>query len=153
MNFGFTEEQEELRHQVRSFLEAELPSDWVGYVGPTTGDRLAYVENDFVIFRNIATKIGERGWLTLCWPKEYGGEGHFSEVFFDDIVVPSENMLGKENEGWKVVQTILKHEHGSIEFVAMADSIIKKLQAFLKNNPQMQSTHGKYELAGLAIEA
>ncbi|MDB5969883.1 MAG: Acyl-CoA dehydrogenase [Hydrocarboniphaga sp.] len=38
------------------------------------------------------------------------GDSHFSEVFLDNAVVPAGNLLGKENDGWKVLQTALAYE-------------------------------------------
>jgi len=33
------------------------------------------------------------------------GHRHFNEVFFEDVVVPKENLVGPLNEGWKVTTT------------------------------------------------
>jgi len=38
------------------------------------------------------------------------GHRHFNEVFFTDVVVPRENMLGPRDHGWKVATTTLMHE-------------------------------------------
>jgi alkylation response protein AidB-like acyl-CoA dehydrogenase len=37
-------------------------------------------------------------------------DSHFNEVFIDDARVPSGNLLGIENEGWRVLQTALAYE-------------------------------------------
>ncbi|PJA50274.1 MAG: pimeloyl-CoA dehydrogenase large subunit [Syntrophobacterales bacterium CG_4_9_14_3_um_filter_49_8] len=34
----------------------------------------------------------------------------FCEVFFDNVRVPKENLVGKINEGWKIAGTLLEHE-------------------------------------------
>jgi alkylation response protein AidB-like acyl-CoA dehydrogenase len=34
----------------------------------------------------------------------------FCEVFFDDVRIPAENIVGKRGEGWKVSRSTLKHE-------------------------------------------
>jgi alkylation response protein AidB-like acyl-CoA dehydrogenase len=39
-----------------------------------------------------------------------GVEGHFCTEFFDNIVLPAENLVGDENGGWAVAQTLLYHE-------------------------------------------
>ena len=41
------------------------------------------------------------------------GHQHFNEVFFEDVKVPKENLLGPQNEGWKVSTTTLMHERHS----------------------------------------
>jgi len=87
VNFGFTEEQEELRQEVRTFLDAELPSGWVGYLGGTTGDHVVDSSDGWQVFKDIARKLGDRGWLSLFWPKEYGGQ---SCPFVDYLVLIEE---------------------------------------------------------------
>ncbi len=41
------------------------------------------------------------------------GELEFAEVFFDDVVVPAERMLGEVNGGWAVAMSILPYERSS----------------------------------------
>jgi alkylation response protein AidB-like acyl-CoA dehydrogenase len=38
------------------------------------------------------------------------GEADFCEVFFDDVRVPAENLVGEINEGWTVAKSVLGHE-------------------------------------------
>jgi alkylation response protein AidB-like acyl-CoA dehydrogenase len=38
----------------------------------------------------------------------------FNEVFFDDVVVPRENLLGALNDGWRVANASLGHERGML---------------------------------------
>jgi alkylation response protein AidB-like acyl-CoA dehydrogenase len=40
-------------------------------------------------------------------------ESEFNEVFFSDAFVPSERLIGPENEGWRVANSTLTHERGS----------------------------------------
>jgi len=37
-------------------------------------------------------------------------ESHFNQVFITDAVIPGENLLGEENDGWRVLQTALAYE-------------------------------------------
>lgn len=39
-------------------------------------------------------------------------EPHFSEVFFDDVVVPVHNVLGAVDEGWRVAMEAMSYERG-----------------------------------------
>ena len=41
------------------------------------------------------------------------GELEFAEVFFDDVVVPADRMLGKLDGGWAVAMSILPYERSS----------------------------------------
>ena len=38
------------------------------------------------------------------------GHAHFNEVFFEDVQVPKENLVGPKNEGWKVAMGTLSYE-------------------------------------------
>jgi len=42
------------------------------------------------------------------------GDSAFNEVFFSDVRVPVENVLGEINDGWKVAITALMHERANI---------------------------------------
>ncbi|HUN57541.1 MAG TPA: acyl-CoA dehydrogenase [Candidatus Binataceae bacterium] len=45
--------------------------------------------------------------------RQMTGESEFNEVFFDDVRVPRENLLGGLNEGWRVATTTLMNERGT----------------------------------------
>jgi alkylation response protein AidB-like acyl-CoA dehydrogenase len=38
----------------------------------------------------------------------------FNEVFFTDVTIPEENIIGKRGEGWAVANATLGHERGSL---------------------------------------
>lgn len=42
-----------------------------------------------------------------------GGPAHFFQEWFDDVVVPHENLIGAENEGWTVAHSLLFHERNA----------------------------------------
>src|SRR3954470_5800493 len=42
------------------------------------------------------------------------GEHHLNEVFFDDVKVPVENLVGEENKGWSVAKYLLGNERTGI---------------------------------------
>jgi len=42
------------------------------------------------------------------------GEAEFNEVFFDDVFVPEDHLIGERNHGWSVASTTLSHERGTI---------------------------------------
>ena len=43
--------------------------------------------------------------------KQIDGGSEFCEEFFTDVVVPASNLVGEENEGWRVARGMLEIEH------------------------------------------
>jgi alkylation response protein AidB-like acyl-CoA dehydrogenase len=54
------------------------------------------------------------------------GESDFSEVFLEDVRIPTENLVGEENDGWRITNVTLRFERGT----AWASDIVE-LQQFL----------------------
>ncbi|MCW1385127.1 acyl-CoA dehydrogenase family protein [Novosphingobium sp. KCTC 2891] len=44
--------------------------------------------------------------------KQITGDEEFAEIFLDEVEIPVENLVGKENEGWAVAQYTLSSERG-----------------------------------------
>jgi alkylation response protein AidB-like acyl-CoA dehydrogenase len=72
MDFSFTPEQEAFRSEVREFIEKEFPPerrgmyrDFLSMFGGGT--------EQWNFSREMAKKLGAKGWLSIAWPKEYGG--------------------------------------------------------------------------------
>jgi alkylation response protein AidB-like acyl-CoA dehydrogenase len=51
--------------------------------------------------------------ITVAPLEMINGEREFAEVFFDDVVVPADRMLGELNGGWAVAMSILPYERSS----------------------------------------
>ncbi|HEX2174247.1 MAG TPA: acyl-CoA dehydrogenase family protein [Dehalococcoidia bacterium] len=69
MDFRFTPEQERWRHEIRSFIVAELPPE-------IRDDELEPgSEEAWQAALNFTRKLAGRRWLGAAWPKEYGGLG------------------------------------------------------------------------------
>jgi alkylation response protein AidB-like acyl-CoA dehydrogenase len=62
------------------------------------------------------------------------GELEFAEVFFDDVVIPADRMLGKLNEGWAVAMSILPYERSSCFWQRVAH-LYRRLQRLVEVAP------------------
>jgi len=62
------------------------------------------------------------------------GQAEFNEIFFTDVRVPKENVLGEVGGGWQVAMTTLLHERGTLGFALAAtlDVAVRKLLALAK---------------------
>ncbi|HEX5366232.1 MAG TPA: acyl-CoA dehydrogenase family protein [Acidimicrobiales bacterium] len=45
--------------------------------------------------------------------RQLTGESEFNEVFFTDVFVPSDQLVGPEHGGWRVANSTLSHERGT----------------------------------------
>ncbi|MFO7590027.1 MAG: acyl-CoA dehydrogenase family protein [Acidimicrobiia bacterium] len=54
------------------------------------------------------------------------GAAHFAEVFFTDVEVPVENLVGELNGGWRITQGSLAHERAGlwVESVSRLESTV-----------------------------
>jgi alkylation response protein AidB-like acyl-CoA dehydrogenase len=59
----------------------------------------------------LAVEMSSPG-VTVRPIEQLTGESEFSEVFFDDVVVPKENLIGEVNAGWKIALDSLANERG-----------------------------------------
>jgi alkylation response protein AidB-like acyl-CoA dehydrogenase len=66
--------------------------------------------------------------------RQITGEAEFNEIFFTDVEVPRDHLLGEVGGGWQVAMTTLLHERGTLGF-ALAGTLetqVKKLVALAK---------------------
>jgi alkylation response protein AidB-like acyl-CoA dehydrogenase len=63
------------------------------------------------------------------------GHPEFNEIFFTDVQVPKENLLGEIGGGWQVAMTTLLHERGTLGFALSATLAVAvgKLVALAKD--------------------
>src|SRR5690242_5834800 len=59
------------------------------------------------------------------------GEAEFAELFFDNVRVPVENLVGQLNQGWMVALTTLMHERGTLSFSIIV-TFEQRLQALIE---------------------
>ncbi|MBT3311085.1 MAG: acyl-CoA dehydrogenase [Desulfobacterales bacterium] len=83
MDYSFTPEEDAFRKEISDFLDKELPSEWFEKF------RYTYWEEDdesWEITKSWNKKLGEKGYLGVGLPKEYGGLGgsHFHHVVFEE---------------------------------------------------------------------
>jgi alkylation response protein AidB-like acyl-CoA dehydrogenase len=50
--------------------------------------------------------------VTIVPIRQINRQSDFAEVFFDQVEVPAENLIGRLNEGWRVAMTLLNYERG-----------------------------------------
>ena len=84
------------------------------------------------------------------------GEAEFAELFFDDVRVPVENLVGSLNQGWMVALTTLMHERATLSFSIIV-TFEQRLQALIELSrrsalhgaPALSDSHARQRLARL----
>jgi alkylation response protein AidB-like acyl-CoA dehydrogenase len=66
--------------------------------------------------------------------RQITGEAEFNEIFFTDVQVPQENVVGEIGQGWSVAMTTLLHERGTLGFAltGVLDVSVRKLLALVR---------------------
>jgi pimeloyl-CoA dehydrogenase large subunit len=85
------------------------------------------------------------------------GGREVNEVFFDNVVVPAENLVGEENKGWDYAKFLLGNERTGIARVgAMKAKVarIKELASLerLGDDPLIEDPHFREKLAAIEVE-
>ena len=82
------------------------------------------------------------------------GSPDFNEVFFDNVRVPKENLVGEENRGWYIGTATLDFERSGIATGVSHSLTVNELVAFQKERSNGHNdTLIRYELADRAIES
>lgn len=82
MDFQFSEEEERLREEVSRFFDAELPPNWTAVEFAPEAELES--DEEWAFRMSLRRKMAERGWLSLPWPKRYGGQER-SQVEFSIV--------------------------------------------------------------------
>ncbi|MFL2759881.1 MAG: acyl-CoA dehydrogenase family protein [Dehalococcoidia bacterium] len=74
MNFEFSDEEVSFREELQSWLKSELKNR------PKDSDS----DQEWAFGLEMRKKLADKGWLTMAWPEEYGGQGvsHMMQVVF-----------------------------------------------------------------------
>ncbi len=83
-------------------------ADWIFCLVRTEPDAPKHQGISFLLFSMDTPGIEIRPLVDMT------GNANFNEVFFTDVRVPKGQIVGARGEGWKVANTILKHERGSL---------------------------------------
>lgn len=83
-------------------------ADWIFCLVRTEPDAPKHQGISFLLFSMDTPGIEIRPLVDMT------GDANFNEVFFTDVRVPKHQIVGSRGEGWKVANTILKHERGSL---------------------------------------
>ena len=124
---------------------------WTSYAG--------HADTCFLLAR---TGIGKTGMSVFLVPMDTAGitvrqipsvigEGDIHEVFFDDVFVPADALLGAEGQAWEIARNALSLERVGIPRFALAARMLRRAVAALKKADRYG--HGAVEQSARALAA
>ncbi|HOF52741.1 MAG TPA: acyl-CoA dehydrogenase family protein [Rhodoferax sp.] len=79
--------------------------------------------------------------------------GHeVNEVFFDNVEVPVENLIGEENKGWNYAKHLLAHERTNIADVNRTKRELERLKRIAKQEGVYDDVRFRDEIAKLEVD-
>jgi alkylation response protein AidB-like acyl-CoA dehydrogenase len=87
--------------------------------------------------------------------RHISGAAHFAEVFFTDVEVPADNLVGGLNDGWRITQGSLAHERAGlwVEGVARLESTVSGLIEIAKRSGLAEDAGVRRQIATVYEEA
>ena len=80
------------------------------------------------------------------------GECEVNEVWFDNVEVPADNLIGEENKGWNYAKYLLAHERTNIADVNRAKRELERLKRIAKAEGVWQDMRFRDEIAKLEVD-
>ena len=115
MDFSFTPEQERFRQEIRGFLRQELTPEFRRQLEEEAGEEWQLRGHS----PEFSRKLGQKGWIGLAWPKEYGGQGL---GYIERLIYDEEMALAEAPNGYKVrLDDITRDGRGGIFMVLNSD--------------------------------
>ena len=80
------------------------------------------------------------------------GEAEVNEVWFENVEVPAENLIGEENKGWTYAKHLLSHERTNIADVNRAKRELERLKRIAKAEGIYDEPRFRDEIAKLEVD-
>ena len=80
------------------------------------------------------------------------GDAEVNEVWFDNVEVPAENLIGEENKGWTYAKHLLSHERTNIADVNRTKRELERLKRIAKAEGVWHDTRFRDEIAKLEVD-
>ncbi len=125
-------------------------ADWIFMLARTDPDAPKHKGISFLLTPMSAPGISTRPLINLA------GQHGFNEVFFEDVRVPVNGLVGEENRGWYVGAALLDFERSGIGSSAAVRRNLDDLLGYVResagNDGAARQTTVRHRLAELVIE-
>jgi pimeloyl-CoA dehydrogenase large subunit len=126
-------------------------ADWIFVLARTDGAVKKQEGISFILVDMKSPGITVRPIQTI------DGGYEVNEVFFDDVRVPLENLVGQENKGWDYAKFLLGNERTGIARIGISKARIQRIrelasQPLFGDRPLMEDPRFRQKLALLEVE-
>ncbi len=120
--------------------------DWIFCLVRTSSEGKPQTGISFLLIDMKSPGITVRPIITM------DGEHEVNEVFFDNVEVPAENLIGEENKGWTYAKHLLAHERTNIADVNRAKRELERLKRIAKSESVWDDARFRDQIALLEID-
>ncbi len=126
-------------------------ADWIFCLCRTDPSAKKQEGISFIVFPMTTKGITVRPIQTI------DGGHEVNEVFFDDVEVPAENLIGQENKGWDYAKFLLGNERTGIARVGVSKAKIQRIKELaalerVGDRPLIEDEKFREKLAAVEVE-
>src|SRR5689334_6337427 len=120
--------------------------DWIFCLVRTSSEGKPQTGISFLLIDMKSPGITVRPIITM------DGAHEVNEVFFDNVEVPADQLIGEENKGWSYAKFLLAHERTNIADVNRAKRELERLKRIAKAEGVYADTRFRDEIAQLEVD-
>jgi len=120
--------------------------EWIFCLVRTSTEGKPQLGISFLLIDMKSPGISVRPIITL------DGEHEVNEVFFDNVEVPAENLIGEENKGWTYAKFLLAHERTGIADVNRGKRELERLKRIAKAEGVWEDARFRDQIALLEVD-
>ena len=125
--------------------------EWIFCLVRTSSDGKPQTGISFLLIDMKSPGVSVRPIITM------DGEHEVNEVWFDNVEVPAENLIGEENKGWTYAKFLLSHERTGIADVNRSKRELERLKRIAKaegvyDDPRFRDQIAQVEVDIVALE-
>ncbi|HUA78682.1 MAG TPA: acyl-CoA dehydrogenase family protein [Acetobacteraceae bacterium] len=126
-------------------------ADWIFCLVRTSSEARPQQGISFLLIDMQSPGITVRPIITL------DGEHEINEIFFDNVLVPAENLVGEEGKGWTYAKFLLSHERTNNAGIGHCKRALKRLKEVATRQlhdgrPLIEDSRFRDRIAGVELE-
>jgi len=120
--------------------------DWIFCLVRTSNEGKPQTGISFLLIDMKSPGVSVRPIITL------DGEHEVNEVWFDNVEVPADQLVGEENKGWTYAKYLLAHERTNIADVNRAKRELERLKQIAKAEGVFEDMRWRDRIAQLEVD-